>query len=93
MGFQSFGVALLGVGLDIIGPVACTDCCFDGDIRQEWFYIDPPIRNKKDLWQACDVLTQQEGYKTFDSRVWQKGTLASASRCPKCGSECLEEGY
>ena len=85
--------SILPNGVDIKGPVACMDCGFEGDIPQEWFLIDPPIKNKKDLSEASKTLQKQEGYKHFDNTIWQKGKLASASRCPECGSECLEEDY
>ena len=79
--------------VDMIGPDLCLDCGYDGEFPQEWFIIDPPMKTKKEIRNATDLLYRQEGYTCFDTQVWQKGRLASASRCPKCGSECLEEGF
>lgn len=80
-------------GADIIGPVACMDCGFEGEIPQKWFLVDPPIKGESSRLKATELLSAQEGYKSFDDSVWQGGTLASVSWCPKCGSEFTEEGY
>jgi hypothetical protein len=80
-------------GIDIIGPVACMDCGFEGEIPQKWFHIDPPLSRKGSRRKAMDLLKTQEGYESFDNNVWQGGTLVSVSWCPKCGSESTVDDY
>jgi predicted Zn-ribbon and HTH transcriptional regulator len=76
--------------VDAVGPVACMDCGFEGQIPQKWFYVDPPMTTAKRRELAVEVLQKQTKHKSFDSHVWEKGSLASVSWCPKCGSENLE---
>jgi len=80
-------------GVDIVGPVACMDCGYEGDIPQKWFAIDPPIKSKKALNEAIEILNKQEGYQTFDNVFWNNGKLGSVSWCPKCGSESTVDDY
>lgn len=80
-------------GIDVIGPVACMDCGFEGEILQKWFHIDPPMNSKQERRKAEILLKDQEGHEFFDNHVWIGGTLVSVSWCPECGSESTVDDY
>ena len=84
---------LLPDDIDIVGPVSCMDCGFEGEIPQKWFHIDPPLSKKGPCQKALNLLKTQEGYDLFDNNAWQGRTLVSVSWCPKCGSESTVDDY
>lgn len=85
--------SVLPNGVDILGPVARADGGFEGNIPQEWFQIDPPIRKKTIFGRPLRSLKNRQGARVSITNCGRRGRLASASKCPKCGSECLEDGY
>ena len=74
------------------GPVACTDCHYEGNIEDHYYLLESNEECDKEI--DLNVFVKEKlGYKEFTSTFDENGHLIIVARCPKCGSDSIFEDF